>query len=72
VELFELGYADYPTAYSSSQNLAWGLELRGEPSKPLDLAEARVEDHPDHELGLRRVTEPKQARAAAAAVDDGG
>ncbi len=53
LRLFDLNYAENPDAYTATEDLAWGSAATGNLQRALELAEAWVTRHPEHELGLR-------------------
>ena len=57
LHLLELGYAEYPDAYWSTENLAWGYHQTGDKERAMELAKQWVAAHPDHEMGQRLVKE---------------
>lgn len=55
--LFELNFAEHPDSYVATEDLAWGSESMGDHQRALSIAEAWVVRHPDHELGLRLLSD---------------
>lgn len=53
LRLFELNHSEYPDAYNTTEDLAYGRSLSGDPAGAIVLAEAWLARHPDHELGQR-------------------
>lgn len=58
--LFELNHQEHPDAYNTTEDLAYGRSLTGDPAGAVALAEAWLERHPDHELGRRLVEDLKR------------
>ena len=58
--LFELGYAEFPESYYSTENLAWGCEGMGDHDRAIELAEKWLDANPDHELAQRLLSELRQ------------
>lgn len=53
LRLFELNYEENPDTYVATEDLAWGSATVGNLQRALELAEAWVTGHPEHELGRR-------------------
>lgn len=53
LRLFELNHGEYPDAYSTTEDLAYGRSLAGDRAGAIALAETWLARHPDHELGRR-------------------
>ena len=64
--LFELGYEEYPDAYPSTENLAWGCQTLGDHERAVELATRWLDRHPAHELGLRLLSELRRSEASKA------
>lgn len=55
--LFSLNFEEHPGAYLTTEDLAWGNEMTGRHDRAIALAEAWLATHPDHELGLRLLSD---------------
>lgn len=55
--LFLLNYEEHPDSYVATEDLAWGHESLGNHDEAIAVAEAWLERHPGHELGLRLLAE---------------
>ncbi len=55
LRLFEVNHAEYPDAFNTTEDLAYGRSLAGDPDGAIALAQAWLQRHPDHELGRRLV-----------------
>ena len=55
--LFQLNFAEHPDAYATNESMAWGYESIGDHEAAVAVARAWVDAHPDHELGLRLLSD---------------
>lgn len=61
--VFQLNFEEHPDAYAATEDLAWGSAAIGNQALALELAEAWVARHPDHELGLRLLSDLRGGEA---------
>lgn len=55
--LWELNFEEHPDSYTATEDLAWGSSATGDQERAIALARAWVERNPDHELGLRLLSD---------------
>jgi hypothetical protein len=55
--LFELNYAEHPTAFASTESLAYAVFAAGDQERGLKLARDWIEAHPDHKGGHQLLAE---------------
>lgn len=58
--LFQLNFDEHPDEYVPTESLAWASRSLGDSERALELAEAWVDAHPDHELGLRLLSDMRR------------
>jgi Photosynthetic reaction centre cytochrome C subunit len=58
--LFTLNFEEHPDAYVATEDLAWGNQSMGNHDRAIELAEAWVTEHPDHEFGLRLLADLRE------------
>lgn len=58
--LFQLNFDEHPDEYVPTESLAWASRALGDSERALELAEAWVDAHPDHELGLRLLSDMRR------------
>ena len=57
LQLFELNFKEHPDSFATTEDLAYGCSDRGDKPRARGLAEAWLQEHPDHKQALQLLAE---------------